>query len=69
MTARLENKVTIVSGAGSIGPGWGNGKAVACLFAQEGAKVLALDVNKAAAEETCHLIEQNVRTFSDQRRK
>ncbi len=59
MSGRLENKVAIVSGAGSIGPGWGNGKAVACLFAQEGAKVLALDVNKAAAEETCHLIDQN----------
>jgi NAD(P)-dependent dehydrogenase (short-subunit alcohol dehydrogenase family) len=58
VTGRLENKVAIVTGAGSIGPGWGNGKAVACLFAQEGAKVLALDLNKAAAEETCHLIEQ-----------
>jgi len=58
MAGRLEDKVAIVSGAGSIGPGWGNGKAVACLFAQEGARVLALDLNMAAAEETCQLIAQ-----------
>ena len=59
MAGRLDNKVAIVSGAGSIGPGWGNGKAAACLFAREGAKVLALELNKAAAEETCHLITES----------
>lgn len=26
---RLEGKVVIVTGAGSVGPGWGNGRAVA----------------------------------------
>ena len=56
MTKRIENKVVIVTGAGSIGPGWGNGKAAAVLYAREGAKVFAVDVNLAAAEETCGLI-------------
>jgi NAD(P)-dependent dehydrogenase (short-subunit alcohol dehydrogenase family) len=53
---RLKNKVAIVTGAGSIGPGWGNGKATAVLFAREGAKVLAIDINLAAVEETKALI-------------
>ena len=58
MGERLKNKVAIVTGAGSSGPGWGNGKATAVLFAREGAKVCAVDVNLAAAEETQALIEQ-----------
>jgi NAD(P)-dependent dehydrogenase (short-subunit alcohol dehydrogenase family) len=29
MTETLENKVAILFGAGSVGPGWGNGKATA----------------------------------------
>ena len=33
---RLEGKVAIVTGAGSRGPGIGNGKATAILFAREG---------------------------------
>ncbi|OXY83189.1 SDR family NAD(P)-dependent oxidoreductase [Oceanimonas doudoroffii] len=56
--ARLDGKVAIVSGAGSMGPGWGNGKATAVLFAREGAKVFALDRNRAAAEETCAIIRE-----------
>ena len=56
MGARLESKVALVMGAGSIGPGWGNGKAAAVLFAREGAKVMACDVNREAAEETRDLI-------------
>jgi len=56
MTGRLNQKVAIVSGAGSVGPGWGNGKAIAVLFAREGAKVFALDKNLAAVEETRSLI-------------
>lgn len=45
MGERLKNKVAIVTGAGSAGPGWGNGKATAVLFAREGAKVFATDIN------------------------
>lgn len=57
MAGRLANKVAIVTGAGSIGPGWGNGKAVAALYAREGAKVVAVDINRTAAEETAGIIE------------
>jgi NAD(P)-dependent dehydrogenase (short-subunit alcohol dehydrogenase family) len=53
---RLAGKVAIVFGAGSMGPGWGNGKATAALFAREGAAVLAVDVNEGAAAETARLI-------------
>ena len=56
MAGRLEGKVALVTGAGSIGPGWGNGKAAAVLFAREGAKVLALDINPDAAEETREIV-------------
>jgi NAD(P)-dependent dehydrogenase (short-subunit alcohol dehydrogenase family) len=52
MPKRLRDRVAIVTGAGSSGPGWGNGKAAAVLFAREGAKVLCSDVNEAAARET-----------------
>jgi len=58
MGERLKNKVAIVTGAGSVGPGWGNGKATAVLFAREGAKVFAVDVNLSAAEETKMIIER-----------
>jgi NAD(P)-dependent dehydrogenase (short-subunit alcohol dehydrogenase family) len=53
---RLKDKVAIVSGAGSSGPGMGNGKATAILFAREGARVIAVDKNLKAAEETVRLI-------------
>jgi len=52
LTKRLQDKVALVFGAGSSGPGWGNGKAAAALFAQEGARVIAVDIDLAAAEET-----------------
>ena len=55
---RLEGKVAIVTGAGSSGPGIGNGKAAAVLFAREGAKVLLADQVLARAEETLELILQ-----------
>ena len=56
MAKRLQNCVAIVSGAGSSGPGWGNGKAAAVTYAREGAKVIALDVNIDAANETADII-------------
>ena len=34
MAERLQQKIALVFGAGSSGPGWGNGKAVAVEFAQ-----------------------------------
>jgi NAD(P)-dependent dehydrogenase (short-subunit alcohol dehydrogenase family) len=56
MVDRLKSKVALVVGAGSIGPGWGNGKAAAVAFAREGARVFCADINQAAAEETAGLI-------------
>lgn len=53
---RLAGKVALVTGAGSVGPGWGNGRAAAMLFAREGAKVVAVDRDPAAAAETARLI-------------
>src|SRR6266487_3493376 len=54
--ARLKGKTAIVVGAGSIGPGWGNGKATAVIFAREGAQVFCVDRNAAAAKETVEII-------------
>jgi NAD(P)-dependent dehydrogenase (short-subunit alcohol dehydrogenase family) len=56
VSGRLQDRVAIVVGAGSIGPGLGNGKAAAILYAREGAKVFAVDINADAAEETRQLI-------------
>ena len=53
---RLEGKVAIVTGAGSSGPGVGNGKAASVLFAREGAKVLLVDIDADHAQETLELI-------------
>ena len=54
---KLEGKVTVVAGGGSRGPGMGNGRATALLFAREGAKVVAVDRNLNAAQETVAMIE------------
>jgi NAD(P)-dependent dehydrogenase (short-subunit alcohol dehydrogenase family) len=56
MGDRLRGKVAIVTGAGSRGPGLGNGKAAAILFAREGARVLCVDQALPRAEETVALI-------------
>ncbi|SDV47113.1 SDR family NAD(P)-dependent oxidoreductase [Chitinasiproducens palmae] len=56
MANRMKDKVVIVTGAGSSGPGWGNGKAAAALYAREGARVLAVDYRRDAALETQEVI-------------
>src|SRR5271156_3075368 len=56
---RLQDKIAIVVGAGqSPGEGMGNGRATVLRFAQEGAKVLAVDNNLASAEETVAIARQ-----------
>jgi NAD(P)-dependent dehydrogenase (short-subunit alcohol dehydrogenase family) len=56
MARRLEGKIAIVTGAGTRGDGIGNGKACAILYAREGAKVLAADIDRDLAEATAALI-------------
>ena len=56
MGERLKDKVALVTGAGSSGPGWGNGKATAVLFAREGARVCVIDINRDAVEEPAGII-------------
>jgi NAD(P)-dependent dehydrogenase (short-subunit alcohol dehydrogenase family) len=53
---RLKDKTAMVVGAGSIGPGWGNGKATAVTFARQGAQVFCVDRNGKAAQETADII-------------
>jgi NAD(P)-dependent dehydrogenase (short-subunit alcohol dehydrogenase family) len=54
---RLKDKTAIVVGAGqSPGSGMGNGRATCLRFAQEGAKVMAVDRELALAEETAALV-------------
>lgn len=54
---RVDGKVAIVTGCGSSGPGWGNGKAMAVLLARQGAKIAGFDRDEAAAAETKRIIE------------
>ena len=55
---RFINKVVVVSGAGSVGPGWGNGRAIAVQMVEEGAHVLALDRELARMDETLALAQK-----------
>ena len=57
MAGRVGGKVAIVTGAGSVGEGIGNGKAAAIVFAREGARVMLVDLNLDAAEVTKSAIE------------
>jgi NAD(P)-dependent dehydrogenase (short-subunit alcohol dehydrogenase family) len=52
----LTGKVAIIAGAGSVAPGWGNGRATAVLFARQGAAVFLVDRDEAAVSETARII-------------
>lgn len=52
MTGKLNDKVAIITGAGS-----GIGKQACLLFAKEGAKIVCADINEKAAQETVAAIE------------
>jgi NAD(P)-dependent dehydrogenase (short-subunit alcohol dehydrogenase family) len=52
----LEGKSIIVMGAGSIAPGWSNGKASALSYARAGAHVVCVDQVIARAEDAAHCL-------------
>ncbi len=52
MSQRFTDKVAIVTGAGCVGPGWGNGRAIAVGLAREGATVIGVDRSAEAMTET-----------------
>ena len=56
MNGRLAGRTAIVFGAGSSGPGWGNGKAAAVAYARERARVACVDLVAEAAQETATII-------------
>ncbi|WP_411879469.1 SDR family NAD(P)-dependent oxidoreductase [Polaromonas sp. YR568] len=58
VAGRLAGKVAFVTGAGSVGPGWGNGRAIAVRFAQEGARIFAVDRDTERMQETVRLVEE-----------
>ena len=58
MAKRFFKKTIIVTGAGSIGPGIGNGKAAAIMYAREGGNVFAVDIDSNAAAETKAIIDE-----------
>jgi NAD(P)-dependent dehydrogenase (short-subunit alcohol dehydrogenase family) len=46
----LTHKVVLITGIGCVGAGWGNGIAIATLFARQGAIVFGCDLSLKAAE-------------------
>ena len=58
MADRLKGKVALVLGAGCIEEAWGNGNATAVTFAREGAAVVSVDINLAAAERTASMVKK-----------
>lgn len=53
---RLDGKIALVTGCGTVGEGWGNGKAIAVLLARQGASVFGCDLHLEAAQATRDLI-------------
>jgi NAD(P)-dependent dehydrogenase (short-subunit alcohol dehydrogenase family) len=50
---RLENKVALITGAGM-----GQGRTACLIFAREGAKIVALDIDEAAGNKTVNLVKE-----------
>jgi NAD(P)-dependent dehydrogenase (short-subunit alcohol dehydrogenase family) len=59
----LAGKVAFITGCGSQGPGWGNGKAIAVTFARRGATIYGVDLNEEAAEQTRRIVDEEGGNF------
>jgi NAD(P)-dependent dehydrogenase (short-subunit alcohol dehydrogenase family) len=57
----LQGKVAIVTGAGSVGEGIGNGRATSVLLAQDGCNVICVDLQPELAEKTVDIIKKEVK--------
>jgi NAD(P)-dependent dehydrogenase (short-subunit alcohol dehydrogenase family) len=57
-SGRLAGRTAVISGAGSVGPGWGNGRATAVIFAREGATVYLTDRDKDSLAATAEQIRE-----------
>ena len=64
MAGRLASKKVLLLGAGSVGEGIGNGRAMAVIFSREGADIVGVDVNLAAAEATAALVQAEGREMA-----
>lgn len=53
---RLDGKIALVTGCGTLGEGWGNGKAIAVALARQGAHIFGSDLSLEAAQETKRII-------------
>ena len=58
MSGRLQDRIAIVTGAGCVGPGWGNGRATAVRFAEEGARIFAVDRDLDSMTETVERVKK-----------
>ncbi|KAF1833227.1 NAD(P)-binding protein [Decorospora gaudefroyi] len=53
----LRNKVAIVTGAGCVGDGIGNGRAISMMLADEGCHILCLDLSMPWVQKTAEMID------------
>jgi len=53
----LQEKVALIMGCGSVGPGWGNGRTMAVLLSRQGASIFGTDIHLDNTQETRSIIE------------
>ncbi len=61
---RLQGKAALIFGAGSVGEGWGNGRATAAVMLREGARVFGTDRDPAALARTVEMVAEHGRMES-----
>lgn len=64
MAGRLQGKVALIFGAGSVGEGWGNGRATTAVMLREGAQVFGTDLDGAALGRTVEMVAEHGKMLS-----